>query len=103
MVPSDLIDQVKILTKERGARSALAVRLGVSRQRLNEWLSGRSKPSARYLLKLLPQVAAMNRRVRTSEAKQQKNAGSASTLPAQTTKKGKSTTHEKAKSVGKKK
>jgi DNA-binding phage protein len=51
--PEDLIDQVLNLTRERGAKAKLARALKVSRQRLNEWLSGRSKPSARYLLLLL--------------------------------------------------
>ncbi|MGI8435647.1 MAG: helix-turn-helix domain-containing protein [Chthoniobacterales bacterium] len=59
--PAHLIDEVKALTAERGAKSRLAKRMGVSRQRLNEWLSGRSKPSARYLMILQLQVHAMKR------------------------------------------
>ncbi len=52
--PSDLIDRVRSLTQERGAKSQLARNiLKVSRQRLNEWLSGRSMPSARYMTMLL--------------------------------------------------
>jgi transcriptional regulator with XRE-family HTH domain len=53
VAPSDLVSQLQQLTHERGAKSKLARLLKVSRQRLNEWLSGRSKPSARYLLLLL--------------------------------------------------
>jgi hypothetical protein len=51
--PEDLIAEILRLTEERGAKAKLARFLQVSRQRLNEWLSGRSKPSARYLLLLL--------------------------------------------------
>ncbi len=61
IAPSDLVNQVKTLTAERGTKSALAARLGVSRQRLNEWLSGRSKPNAHYTLKLLAQLRTLKR------------------------------------------
>ena len=122
MAPSDFVDQLQQLTRERGAKSKLAHLLKVSRQRLNEWLSGRSKPSARYLLLLLnwirnqKMLAARTRQKAQREAaagksiefpnikkpKQKKRAGSADTRPALKTQKRKSTSHEKAKSGPKK-
>jgi transcriptional regulator with XRE-family HTH domain len=122
LAPSDFVEQLQQLTQQRGAKSKLARLLKVSRQRLNEWLSGRSKPSARYLLLLLNWIRAQ--RMRPAEKrekikreaseksiefstpvkpKQKKRAGSALTQPALKTRKSKSTKYEKAKSDRKKK
>jgi transcriptional regulator with XRE-family HTH domain len=116
LAPSDFVEQLQQLTQQRGAKSKLARLLKVSRQRLNEWLSGRSKPSARYLLMLLnwtrtQQMRAGRKRAKsqirseeksiefpTVKPKQKKRAGSAETRPALKTRKSKSTSHEKAKS-----
>lgn len=76
VAPEDLIDQVQRLTQERGAKAKLARFLQVSRQRLNEWLSGRSKPSARYLLLLLNWTRAQQRRQSTTDKKRGKVAES---------------------------
>lgn len=93
--PSDLIAQVHDFTKARGAKTSLARDvLKVSRQRLNEWLSGRSKPSAGYAIQLHNWTV--------KQKKQKKRAGSASTPPALKTRKSKSKSHEKAKSDQKK-
>jgi transcriptional regulator with XRE-family HTH domain len=83
VAPSDLIDQVQSLTQQRGAKAKLARHLKVSRQRLNEWLSGRSKPSARYLLLLLNWTRTQQHRQRPRSEPQKKRAGSEKAQPAQ--------------------
>jgi len=91
IAPSDLVDQVKKLTTARGTKSALAKRLGVSRQRLNEWLSGRSAPNAHYTLNLLAQLRTLKRDAAEEQqsAKRKNRGGRASTRPPQKPKKGK--------------
>jgi transcriptional regulator with XRE-family HTH domain len=48
----NLIAEVKALTEARGARTKLARHLGVTPQRLNDWLSGEHEPSAETTLAL---------------------------------------------------
>jgi transcriptional regulator with XRE-family HTH domain len=80
---------VKAATVKRGSRAALARKLHVTPQALNEWLQGRSAPPAEQTLRLL-QFAA--------EAQQKQSAGSAVTPPAPKTRKSRSKRYEKAKS-----
>jgi len=49
----DLINQLRELTKSRGQKAALARELKVSRQAVDQWLSGNSNPSAKTTLELL--------------------------------------------------
>jgi hypothetical protein len=124
IAPADFVEKLQQLTRERGAKSRLARNvLKVSRQRLNEWLSGRSKPSARYLLLLLnwmrhQQMPAVRARLKkpnekltksgefskpAEEAKPKQSAGSASTRPAQKTRAVRKSKHEKPKNSDQKK
>lgn len=57
-----LVAEVKRLTKEQGAKAALAAELETSRQNVNKWLSGDGAPSADLTLALL-------RWVRSKQAK----------------------------------
>jgi len=88
-----LIARLKNATREVGLKTKLAQKLGVPRQRLNDWLSGTNVPGGEVVLQMVEWVTAV-------EAKQQpkKRAGSALTRPALKTRKSKSTTNEKAKS-----
>lgn len=49
----ELLDEVRKKVSKRGQKSALAVKLGVSRQAVDQWLSGDSKPSAELTFELL--------------------------------------------------
>jgi transposase-like protein len=53
-----LIRRVVKATAERGERVKLANRLGVPRQNLNDWLSGRKSPGGETTLRLLAWVTA---------------------------------------------
>jgi transcriptional regulator with XRE-family HTH domain len=86
-----LIVRLKNATRQHGLKSALARKLGVPPQRLNDWLSGTSVPGGEVVLQILDWVTAV-------EVEQKKRAGSALTQPALKTRKSKSTTNEKAKS-----
>ena len=90
VAPEDLIAQVLRLTEKRGAKTKLATLLQVSRQRLNEWLSGRSKPSARYLLLLINWTRHEQRRARARTDHSKKSAPEVKKArPALTTRKRK--------------
>jgi len=52
----DLLNQLRKKTEKRGQKSALARKLKVSRQAVDQWLSGKSKPSADATLELLKLV-----------------------------------------------
>ena len=67
MNPSEVIYEIKRLTDQWGSRAALAKELGVSRQRLNEWLSGRSRPNATHLLNLIKWMRAATTTERKEE------------------------------------
>lgn len=64
-----LVDSLVALTVERGAKSQLARDVGVSRQAVNHWISGKGAPSAELTLKLLAWA--------TKRAQKLKNPGSA--------------------------
>ena len=51
-----LLDALRERTKKRGQKSALARELNVSRQALDQWLSGKTKPSAETTFELLKRV-----------------------------------------------
>lgn len=87
-----LIADVLRYTQERGAKVALAARLGVLPQHLNKWLRG-SEPGGEITLQLVEWVAEAK-----ASTKQKKRAGSADTRPALKTRNRKSTSHEKSES-----
>ena len=72
---AQLRNRLKAATARHGARSALAVEFGVSRQAVSQWISGATAPEAATTLKLLQWVER-------AEAKQRQSAGSAATPPA---------------------
>jgi transcriptional regulator with XRE-family HTH domain len=49
----ELLDRLRKITKPRGAKSELARAFKVSRQAVDQWLSGDSKPSAEIAIRLL--------------------------------------------------
>jgi transcriptional regulator with XRE-family HTH domain len=63
-----LIGQLKTLVGERrGSQSEIARSLGVTRQRLNDWLTGRSTPTLNAGLKLQAFLKKHRRRTRKIE------------------------------------
>lgn len=88
-----LIVRLKKATRDAGLKAPLARKLGVTRQHLNNWLSGTNVPGGEVVLQLLEWVKAEE-----AKSKQKKRAGSAETRPALKTRKSKSTSYEKAKS-----
>jgi transcriptional regulator with XRE-family HTH domain len=58
---SELIDRARGLITKRGARSKLAKHLGVSRQAVSEWFTGKSYPGAETTLRLLKWVEQQER------------------------------------------
>lgn len=88
---NDLRLRLRAVTSRYGARAQLARKVGVRRQAVDQWLSGRSAPTAETTLHLLEWVTL-------EEAKQKSSAASASTQAALKTRKSKSTSYEKAKS-----
>ena len=60
VMPS-LIQRLKRATKERGQKSALAKWLGVHRQCVADWLSGKQSPGGEYTLQLLKWVELQER------------------------------------------
>jgi transcriptional regulator with XRE-family HTH domain len=71
-----LIERLRHVTAERGRKTELAKRLGVSQQKVSDWLSGRVEPSGETTLRLLEWVTA-------EEAKTKSPAGASS--PAERT------------------
>jgi transcriptional regulator with XRE-family HTH domain len=53
-----LLQRVRKATSERGERVKLADDLRVTRQRINDWLSGRMSPGGEITLRLLAWVTA---------------------------------------------
>jgi transcriptional regulator with XRE-family HTH domain len=68
-----LMDRLRVVTKPRGAKAALAREFGVTPQAVHEWLKRRSAPSAESCLKLLDWV---------SRAEGNQNKSSAAVSPA---------------------
>jgi transcriptional regulator with XRE-family HTH domain len=85
-----LIHRVKDATSKRGERVNLAGHLGVSKQHLNDWLSGRMAPRAEITLRLLEWVTA------AKSNKQNARRGGRSIAPGQT--RSTKSTYEKRKS-----
>src|SRR5438132_1195440 len=86
--------RIKRLTQTPGDKTALAVRMEVTPQRLNDWLSGLYEPGGEITLRLLEWVQA-------AEAKQQKKrAGSGRTQPTLKTRTKRKSKHEKPISTG---
>jgi hypothetical protein len=71
---SVLMRRVRAATSEKGARKALAIKLGITPQAMNDWLSERFAPGGEAALLLLEWVSA-------AEAKQKKSRGNAQTSP----------------------
>jgi transcriptional regulator with XRE-family HTH domain len=57
-----LLRRARKLILARGAKSKLAAHLGVSRQAVSEWFSGKSNPGAETTLKLLKWVEQQERK-----------------------------------------
>jgi transcriptional regulator with XRE-family HTH domain len=91
----ELVHRLKQITSAPGAKASLARKLGVSRQAVSQWLSGKSNPTAEATLQLLNWVEE-------PEAQQTKKPGSESPQPGQKTQVRKSKTYEKANSNRKK-
>lgn len=83
-----LIERLKRATEAYGRKAELAAWLGVHRQCVTDWLSGKQEPGGETTLRLLHWVEA-------EERKQQESAGSASPPPAPKTRFNES--HEKPK------
>ena len=88
-----LIVRLKNATRQHGLRAALARKLGVPPQRLNDWMSGTNVPGGEVVLQMLEWVTAEE-----AKTKQKKRAGSALTQPALKTRKSKFTRYEKTNS-----
>jgi len=56
-----LIERLRLATKERGRKAELALWLGVSPQKVTDWLSGRIEPSGENTLRLLKWVEQQER------------------------------------------
>src|SRR4051794_18821646 len=95
---SELRSRLRRATESRGGQASLARRFNVSTAAVAQWLTGASAPTAETTLQLLKWVEAEE-----AQTKQKKRAGRAKTRPAQTTRKSKSKSHEKAKSDRKRK
>jgi transposase-like protein len=87
----ELLDRVRRATNGRGRKTELARMLGVTPQRLNDWLSGINVPGGEVTLQMRDWVIAW-------EDQQKKRAGSAQTQPALKTRNQKGTSHAKPKS-----
>lgn len=90
-----LREKIRNLVQRRGAKSALARDIGVTRQAVNALLSKKYIPSGEQVLKL-------SKWLEIAEAQQKQSAGSASTRPAPKTRERKSK-HEKPNSDRQKK
>jgi DNA-binding transcriptional regulator YiaG len=88
---SSVLSAVDRMTAEsRGAKSALAKALGVSRQRVTDWTSRKRVPNGEMALRLAAWVA--------EQEQQTKSPSRVSARKGQTTRSDQSTSHEKAKS-----
>jgi transcriptional regulator with XRE-family HTH domain len=87
----DLIRRLANLTSTRGRKVALAREYGVSRQAVDNWLSGKSKPKSETLLRLLEWVQA-------EEAKQKSSAGADTPAEPKTTRTRKQSNEAKSES-----
>ncbi len=85
-----VLSDVARLTDSAGAQSALAKHLGVSRQRVSEWVKRKSAPNGEMALRLAAWVSAPEQQTKSPDR--------ARTRPGQTTRKDESTSNEKAKS-----
>ena len=74
----ELIESLRRVLSPRGSRSALAREFGISRQAVDNWLSGKSSPKAEVALRLLDWV-------RSAEAKQKRSASGATLTEPKTT------------------
>jgi len=81
-------------TRVYGAQSQLARHLGISRQALNEWLSGSALPTAENTLQLLKWVEAEEAKT----TQQKSNPRRVRPRPGRTTRNRKLTSNEKPKS-----
>lgn len=87
----EIIAKVKVKSAPRGTKSALARELHVAPQQINDWLTGRSKPSAEKALVLLAWVKG------EFDLKQEGGASSIKPTPPMTPK-GNSKRHEETQS-----
>lgn len=88
---AEVLAEVARLTEAPGAQASLAKALGVPRQRVNDWATGKRSPNGKMALRLAAWVSA-------PEQKTKKSADRVAARSTQKIQKNKSKTNEKAKS-----
>jgi len=59
-----LLDEIRKLTKDRGGKIALANKMKVTRQAVDQWLSGATKPTAEMTFELIAWVKDQHKRTK---------------------------------------